>query len=305
MTKYKKILGDFLAWLWHSRNEKNADGKNEAIEVQNYLSMLAEQKSGENVVAIGSIIVRILKEKLSLEEREGIMKHLRYLRRQGNMNNPPLMKAADAVGWRSMLYMIQCSRRQRMSWLEELALEIFIVSFSTISRCSEVEKLRIEDVTPDGALIRVRPKTHSKDWKYFYKCVKDVESVRPTHILKWRRECAIREHKKYLFTMKENGDSPVTTQQVTSALKGLTRKFGMKERITAHSARKGAAVEVLFAGAPLVAIKAWGVWSQLDSLEAYLGKTIRQQVPVLQFIAAAARGTSHLKFLGQRCPISI
>ena len=282
LIRYRKILWNYLVWLWSKRKEerKGETKRNRANEIQSYLDALAVWKSGENVVTVGTIIVNVFKRKLSLDEREKIMNHIRYLRRQANRNNPPVQKPADAVSWRSMLRMIHCSRVTKVSRLEEVALEIFIISFSTISRCSEIENLTIEDVSPSGTYIRVRPKTYSKDWKYFYKCLRDVECVRPTCILRWRRECAIREHRRYLFTAREDGDSPVTTQQVTSALRKLTRKFGMHERITAHSARKGAAVEVLFAGTPLVAIKSRGTWSQLDTLEAYLGKTIRQQVPV-------------------------
>ena len=67
----------------------------------------------------------------------------------------------------------------------------------------------------------------------------------------------------------------------------LAEKCDFNIHVTAHSARKGAATEAILAGVPLVVIKALGYWSQLDTLEKYVGDSGRRQVGLLPILAGA------------------
>ena len=51
--------------------------------------------------------------------------------------------------------------------------------------------------------------------------------------------------------------------------------------------QKRAATEVVLAGIPLVVIEAMGYRAQLDTLEIYIGETIRQQVVLLPILVEA------------------
>ena len=64
--------------------------------------------------------------------------------------------------------------------------------------------------------------------------------------------------------------------------------MGITIRISAHSVREGSAADALLNGVPLVIIKAWRGWKQVDTLEPYLGKIIREQVPVLGYMTKVA-----------------
>ena len=84
-----------------------------------------------------------------------------------------------------------------------------------------------------------------------------------------------------MFTEKRG--RPPSTASVTERLKRLTRKLGLAARITAHSARKGAAIEALLAGVPIPVIQALGGWRSADTLQAYVGEAVRRTIPLLRF----------------------
>ena len=70
----------------------------------------------------------------------------------------------------------------------------------------------------------------------------------------------------------------IETTEVTVTLKSIARLLGMKCRITAHSARKGAAVSALLRGVPIPIIQAFGAWKSLESLQYYIGKAVREKL---------------------------
>ncbi len=72
--------------------------------------------------------------------------------------------------------------------------------------------------------------------------------------------------------------------EVTQALKRVTKKMQMECRITAHSGRKGAAVAAVLAGVPLVVVQSLGIWRCINSLQSYLGRSLREEVGVLDLL---------------------
>ena len=200
-----------------------------------------------------------------------------------------MLKAAGASRLEDLRKLVIRAPRTPLTRREQLALEVVMIAFSTLSRAFEISVLTVDNVAVDGCYIMVRPKMAAREWKLYKKCVADVGRLRPATILAERRREAIREGKTYLFAWGEDNDLPPETSQLSSALKSATFKLGVDKRITAHSARKGAAVELLLNGTPIPVIRAWGIWAQLESLEAYLGRTLREEVPLLQFMPEAAQ----------------
>ena len=67
----------------------------------------------------------------------------------------------------------------------------------------------------------------------------------------------------------------------------MAEALGYEGRVSAHSARKGSALEALFAGAPLPVIQAFGGWARADTLQAYLAEGVRRASSVLQIVLGA------------------
>ena len=88
------------------------------------------------------------------------------------------------------------------------------------------------------------------------------------------REEARRRGRRCLFVGAR--DHPVVTASVTRKLRKLGKRLGGGLRITAHSARKGAAVEAVLAGTPLPIVQALGGWANINTLQAYIGEAIRR-----------------------------
>lgn len=80
------------------------------------------------------------------------------------------------------------------------------------------------------------------------------------------------------------------TSEATKALRALTERTGFDIRVTAHGGREGGAVEAVMAGMPMVAVQAYGLWKQQDSLLDYVGPSIRRQLPFLPTLETAAQG---------------
>ena len=108
--------------------------------------------------------------------------------------------------------------------------------------------------------------------------MEDVEGLGPASILRARRDKALKNRGIYLFREGEN-DLPVGTQVVIKSLKSLMKKLNINKRVTVHSAHKGSAMEMILRGDPLVIVKVWGIWVSLDTLETYIGRVIREEVP--------------------------
>lgn len=273
----------FKDWVQESGRESSDLGAN----IKEYMRHLSQSKSGKNVETTTRILLSLLGGGIEKEERNALMVYMQVCRRAANQHNPPIVKASEAVKYSEILDMLRRAAAAKISSRERQALDVFVISFCTLSRAHEISALEVSNVSEDGSSIMVRPKTEAKSWSLFKKCVRDGRGLRPATILMERRREAIEKKKKYLFR-GEVEDLPISTQEVTKSLKNLTERLGVHKRITAHSARKGAAVELILSGIPLVAIKAWGIWANLDTLEAYVGRAIREEVCLVEFIHAAA-----------------
>ena len=196
---------------------------------------------------------------------------------------------ADAVSFAELVSLIEASRRVDRSPLEEMALDIFVIAFCTMSRAGEIARLRVEDVLEEGDAIRILPKTEGATGNMVVKCVKGINRIDAENILKERRRKAESEGRTYIFTQSKKADSVVRTSTITNALTNLAEKCNIGRRITAHSARKGAAAEAILAGIPVEVVKAMGCWTQIDTLEKYIGDTVRRQVALLPFLAGGSR----------------
>lgn len=273
-----------LEWVKKTGNE----GETVYNNIRNYITALAEGKSGNHVYFVGCLLAALFKKDLSESERNELRIYTKILRQRANKLHTPVLRAASALRLRDLLSIIRRAQTCKLTRNEKQAIDIIIVAFCTLSRAFEVATLTVDHVAEDGSYVVVRPKTAAQQWEQYKKCVLDMGGVRPASILNGWRDEAINKGRKHLFAWTKEGDSPPKTHQITSALKTAIKKLGIGKRITAHSARKGAAVELLLNGAPISVIRAWGIWAQLESLEAYLGRTIREEVPVLRFMPWAA-----------------
>ena len=285
IKKYKSVLEAFNRWGKQMR--RNADDWYNNLKA--YINQLAQVKSGVNVETTSRILLALVGEKLKKEEKEQLLVYMRLCRRKANQYNPPVLRASQAIRYVGLIDIVRRAAAANVSVEEKQALDVLIVSFCTMSRAHEVTELTVSCVAEDGGYIIVRPKTEAKSWRLFKKCVRDGPSLRPASILRARRREALERGCTYMFNERVELDLPMGTQTVTRALKSLTQKLGIKTRVTAHSARKGSAVELILNGIPLVVVKAWGIWANLDTLEAYIGRTIREEVPLTGLMPAVAQ----------------
>lgn len=212
--------------------------------------------------------------------------NLKLLRREANIRNPPSLQAADALSLKDLLNIWDKSEQQRVDPSERQALEILTVAFATTSRVAEITALKIRDVAEDGSSISIRAKTYAQTCVKHMKHVGSGCGLYPTRILRERRARAILQGRTLLFSSREDKDAAITSSEVTAALKRLTRKLQLKCRVTAHSGRKGAAVTALLAGIPVVVIQAFGLWKGVESLQAYLGKAVRERFCILDLVTS-------------------
>lgn len=282
------------------RNEQNKENNNVDINlvedpdisvltpfIAPYLEYLAQRTTGENIVTVGNLLVRALIEHLQAEEAEQLRLLIKVLRQRANKLNPPLQQAADAVTLEDLRTLIRRSASVKITPIEKVALEIFIVAFATTSRVAEICALTVDDVKPDGGAISIRAKTFAKTCQRHIKKVVNGCGLYPTNVLIGRRRRALLEGTKLIFIVSTGQKEPLTSAAVTAALKQLSKKTGMSARITAHSARKGSAVAALVAGVPVVVIQSLGLWACVDSLQAYLGRAVRERFNVLELIDQA------------------
>ena len=104
-------------------------------------------------------------------------------------------------------------------------------------------------------------------------------------ILLRRKKEAEKEGRKVVFTLDK---SVLPTATISNALMKVAGRTQLNRHVTSHSARKGAATEAVLAGVPLTVVKSMGHWMQIDTLEKYIGDTIRRQVALLPFIAGVS-----------------
>lgn len=169
---------------------------------------------------------------------------------------------------------------------EQVAVEVFTISFVSISRVVEILGLTCKDVAVDGSFISIRAKTFASTCQKHVKRISDGCGLFPRGLLARRRRMAVLEGRKFLFSLKRaNGEeTQLTSSDVSQSLRRVLKRVQMKRTITSHSGRKGGAVEALLVGVPIVAIQAWGVWSSVDTLQAYLGKAVRENCGVLEVL---------------------
>ena len=223
-----------------------------------------------------------LRGAISARRERAIRGELPLLRREANKRHPPKLRAAEPTRLEVVRELLARAKRAELSRRERQALDIFLIAFVTMSRVGEVAELEAEDVAADGSLVSLRPKTAAATWLKLAKGVSDRAGLRAAERLRRYRREAIGCRRKYLFTEKRG--RPPSTASVTERLKRVTRKLGLAARITAHSARKGAAVEALLAGVPIPVIQALGGWRSADTLQAYVGEAVRRTIPLLEIL---------------------
>ena len=77
----------------------------------------------------------------------------------------------------------------------------------------------------------------------------------------------------------------MSSATVSKKLREVMIKLNMDKRVTAHSGRKGAAVQALLQGLPVVAIQSFGAWRDLRTLEVYVGEALRRSVALGDLLA--------------------
>lgn len=249
-----------------------------------YLEHLASYMSGENLNVVGRLLARLFGKWLSESKLEELNIIIRQLRRTANQRNPPIHKAAEAMSLRDLLNITNHPDCSKLSEGELQAVDILVVAFATLSRVAEVAALTIRDVARDGGFIAVRAKTFASTFQRHVKCVENGKGLYPARILQTRRAEAVLRGRRLLFSAASGRDELLSSSEVTQALRRVTLKLQMVCRITSHSGRKGAAVAALLSGTPLVVIQSLGLWSCVDSLQAYVGKTVRENFCALNFM---------------------
>lgn len=258
-------------------------------EIGVYLESVAGGVSGENLNMIGRTLLRLFEAYLTSMERAKLETLLKKLRRAANQANPPVRKAANALRLGDLQYMLGSPEYPKLSQWERQAVDILVVAFATLSRVAEIVSLSTRDVAENGHYISVRTKTYASTCQRHVKRVSNVLGLHPARVLQRQRAEAILQGRTLLYSGQTGRDIPVTSSEVTHALRRVTKKLKMLCRITAHSGRKGAAVAALLAGVPLVVIQSLGLWRCVDSLQAYLGESLRQEFCVLDFLKSGAR----------------
>lgn len=288
--KYEGILFRFLVWQeLHSLGPREGEelGRNAARGLRRYIYSLAERLSGEALATNAKGLLVQLKDFISRKKEEKIKKELPILRKRANMKNPPQSKAAEAISWENMKKLLERAKEANLSRMERQALDIFLIAFMTVSRVGEVAALEVENTAQDGTMIAVRPKTSAKTWLRLRKRVPDTAGFRAANKVREYRRRAIKQGRRTLF--RGRGRKPPSTSSITALLKRITAKVGIRARITAHSARKGAAVEALLAGVPLPVIQALGGWSDVNTLQAYIAEAIRRSTSLMGVLRGRRR----------------
>lgn len=242
--------------------------------MRRYVYSLARTVSGEALVANAKCLVRALETRLKKSKTRKLLEELAILRRDANRRRPPRQKAAQAVRLRDLKMLLRRAKREKLSRKEKQALDIFTLAFATMSRVGEITTLEIENVARDGSAIALRPKTTARTWKRLVKRVSNASGLGAADTLIRYREEARMKRRECLFV--EDRNKHIETSKVTNRLRRLGERLGSGMRITSHSARKGAAVEAVLAGAPLPVVQALGGWANINSLQAYVGEAIRR-----------------------------
>lgn len=275
--------------------DKNKRGR-EARGLTRFIRALARTRSGEATMTNARSLLKTLRRHISGKTERRIRKLLPVLRRDANRSNPPAQRAAEAVSLETLRGLLREARAAHLTRREGQALDIFLAAFESMSRVAEIASLEVDDVSPDGRTIMVRPKTRAQTWLKLTKRLSGRGGFNAAERLVLHRERARREGRTYLFVGRH--DKPPETAAITAHLRRLCERLGCEARITSHSARKGAAVEALRAGVPLPVIQALGAWKDGDSMQAYIGEAVRRSTSLLDILGEVT-GRHHRGWPGE------
>ena len=214
---------------------------------------------------------------------------LGVLRREANKLHPPRTGGATPIGLQDLAKLWGKAQRTVLPSIQREALDLLIVAFATVSRGIEVASLGVEDVAQDGSWVRVRPKTWAATWRRLLKRVDNAPGLPVRDILKTYRSRALRRGSSLLWGAGERASGVWGTDAISRALADAAKALGFKQRVSAHSGRKGAALEALFAGAPLPVIQAFGGWKSVDTLQSRLAEGVRRSSSVFQVVLGDRR----------------
>lgn len=251
------------------------------VNLSTYISVLAKTKSGDNVSRTRTILLSLFKNELLGKEIDKIKQGTCLCIKEAFINNRTKSHPADAVSFRDLKLLIRRTRRSVVPPAERLALQAFIVALVTLSRMREVLSLTTEDVSRDGKFIYINPKVSKEGTRVEKRVFKD-NFFRASEILEIKRKNAIRNKKNYVFRLGK--DIEIPTGRISNLLMSLAKRLGVKMHITAHSARKTMASLAILKGVPIPVIKSWGLWASVDSLESYVGPSIRRLMPIIPLV---------------------
>lgn len=319
VDRYKRTIAKYLLWLRENEREHSVwkqvrdDMTEEEMKhclslapdnIEPFLRSLSQTASGENVFYVGKVLLRTFAIETDEQNKQRLKAVLYHLRQAANTRNPPKFRAAEAVTISDLVRLVTFVENNDLPKLESQAVEVFVVAFATMSRVAEIVSLKVDSVGSEGDWVVVRGKTDAKTKIKHMKRVSNGCGLCPVDILLSRRRRAVLEGRRLIFSRESGADTELTTAQVSSALARVTKKAGIQARISAHSARKGAAVLALLNGVPIVAIQGLGLWKCVDSLQAYLGRAVRESLGVLSLIDGGAerfvRSCSRFKGLSER-----
>lgn len=248
------------------------------VYLKEYLFVLARVTSGEYLHRTWKVLRSLLCRVIPAEQLELLGSCIPRLRRDANVRTPVRHRPADAITLDDLDMILECAKYTKLSEAESIALEISTIAFSTMSRVAEITALEVRDVKEDGMEISLRPKTYANTWRRLVKRVSDWRNIRAATALRRRREAAIRAKRTLLFPTRNSPTTQLSSSAVSASLKSALKKLGVSRRVTSHSGRKGAALESLLTGIPVVAIQAFGGWRNVASLERYVGEALRRNI---------------------------
>ena len=252
--------------------------------LQVYLRGIAENMSGEALWKRGKTLLRIFNSRLTEQQYQEVWTLLRILRREANKLHPPKTGGATPIALLDLAALWGKAQRTSLPLSQREAIDLLTVAFATVSRGGEIAALEPLDVSPDGSWIRIRPKTFAGTWKRLIKRVDDAPGLPVRAILMAYRQRAMKRGLSLLWGLGDGASGVWRTEAISKALAAAASSLGFKLRVSAHSGRKGAALEALFAGAPMPVIQAFGGWKRLDTLQAYLAEGVRRSSSVFQVV---------------------
>lgn len=284
---YAGYIERWLRWV-------HAEGRTEGPledSIEPYIQWLALGASGDTVLRTAKALLRAKGGSMSEEEKKGLLEKAKLASREANGRHIISPKAADALPLEKLReFTIGAKRLPYIPPAEAIALDALVVAFSTLSRTGEILALTTADVAEDGSEISIRAKMDARTGRRHLKAVKDAAGLAPASILRARRKAALSREPSWLFPSTWHKGEAMATSEATKALGSLAKRVGLDCRVTAHGGRKGGAVEAVMAGMPVVAVQAYGLWKQQDSLLDYVGPSIRRQLPFLSTLETAALG---------------